>query len=228
MTATPPARAALDPHHDGGLAGARPAVSAIILIRGLFWDVGLSVVTYYALRLAGNSEWVALLGATLVAGLRIGWIAMRDRKLNPFATLMLVVFGLGLALAFISGDPRLLLLKHSVISGAVGIAFLVSIVAGRPLTLSAAQNLRPDDAQRLEIRYRTDFDVRHGFRIIALVWGLGQLAEALIRVPLIYLLPIDVMVGLSTALMVVINGALIMWTVRYVARRRQRSNSSDR
>lgn len=179
------------------------------------------MASYYGLRLAGASAWVALLGATLAAGLRIVWVAVRDRKLNPFATVILIIFGLGLALVFVSGDPRFLLLKHSITGGAVGIAFLVSIVAGRPLTLAAAQSWQPGEAQELEALYRTDPDVGHEFRFSAMVWGLGGLAEALIRVPLIYLLPIDVMVGLSTALMVVTNGGLLIWNLRYSARRQR-------
>ncbi len=212
------------PTRDADSAGARPVAGQATWIRGRFWDIGLPVAGYYGLRLAGASAWTALLGATLAAGLRIVWVAARDRKLNPFATVMLIIFGLGLALVFVSGDPRFLLLKHSITSGAVGIAFLVSIVAGRPLTLAAAQSWQPGEAQELEILYRTDPDVRHGFRVSAMVWGLGGLAEALIRVPLIYLLPIDVMVGLSTAMMLATNGGLIIWNIRYEAGRRQRTS----
>jgi hypothetical protein len=47
---------------------------------------------------------------------RIGWAAVRDRSLNLFATVMLLVFGIGLALAFMSGDARFLLLKGSIVT----------------------------------------------------------------------------------------------------------------
>jgi hypothetical protein len=51
-----------------------------------------------------------------------------------------------------------------------------------------------------------------------LVWGLRLLAEALVRIPLIYLLSIDVMVGLSTALTVVTIGGLVIWHRRCFVR----------
>lgn len=41
-----------------------------------------------------------------------------------------------------------------------------------------------------------------------MVWGTVLLAEAAVRVPPVYLLPINVMVGLSTALLVVTIGGL--------------------
>lgn len=52
------------------------------------------------------------------------------------------------------------------------------------------------------------------------MWGVGLLAEALVRVPLIYLLSIDVLVGVSTALQVVTFAGLAVWTIRYTARKR--------
>lgn len=209
------------PASDVDLAAAAPAAGRATGILGLCWDIGLPMASYYGLRLAGASAWVALLGATLVAGLRIIWVMMRDRRLNPFATIMLIVFGIGFALVFVHGDPRFLLLTQSITSGVIGIVFLVSIVAERPLTLAGAQSLQPWQAQELEALYRTDPDVRHGFRVSAMVWGLGGLTEAFIRLPLIYLLPIDVMMGLSAAMMVVTNGGLILWNIRYEARRQR-------
>jgi sensor c-di-GMP phosphodiesterase-like protein len=86
-------------------------------------------------------------------------------------------------------------------------------------TFAAEQGGQPGKAEQLETLYHTDPAVRHGFRVSAWVWGLGLLTEALIRAPLIYLLPIDVMVGLSTALSVVTIGGLIIWHRRYFARR---------
>ena len=54
--------------------------------------------------------------------------------------------------------------------------------------------------------YRTVPAVRHGHFVASMVWGVGLLAEALLRVLLVFLLPISVVVGLSTALMVVVIG----------------------
>jgi intracellular septation protein A len=70
------------------------------------------------------NDFIALLVASLLAAARIGWVAVRERELNPFATVMLVVFGIGLVLAFVSGDPRFLLLKNSVVTGVLGLVFL--------------------------------------------------------------------------------------------------------
>jgi hypothetical protein len=70
-------------------------------------------------------------------------------------------------------------------------------------------------------RYRTAPAVRHGHFVASMVWGVGLLAEALVRVLLVLLLPISVVVGLSTALVVVVIGSLMVWTLWYMRRVRR-------
>jgi hypothetical protein len=209
-----------------------PAASPVrptAMLRGLAWDIGLPLVAYYGLHLLGVSDWPALLAATAVAGIRIVWSLLRDRTLNAFAALMLVVFGLGLVLAFTSGDARWLLLKNSLVTGAVGLVFLATTVVGTPMTLSAAQSFQPTRAADLDRAYRTSPDARLAFRFSALVWGAGLLLEALVRVPLIYALPVSAMVGISEALSIATIAGLLAWNVWYTRRivRRLRAPAAD-
>lgn len=189
-----------------------------LLVRGLAWDVGLPVAGYYVLHLLGVADLPALLGAAVLAGLRVAWGAVRQRALNPFALVLLIVYGISAVLSAISGDPHFLLLKNSFVTGAVALAFLLTALFGTPLSLAAAQNSQP--GRRAEIRREYDDDpaVRRGHRTSSIVWGVGLLTEALVRVPLVYLLPIEVMVGVSEVLMVVTFAGLITWTVWYVRR----------
>lgn len=188
------------------------------MLTALLWDVGIPLVGYYALHLLGASDWVALLVATLAAGLRLVWVAVRRREVTWFAAVMLAVFGLGLALAFVGGDPRFLLVKDSFGTALVGLVFLASLLFGKPLTLSAFQTWQPRQAAEMEEFYRTIPPVRHTFRLSAGVWGVGLLLEAIVRIPLIYLLPIDVMVGVSTGMMVTVIVVLSIWNGWYGAR----------
>lgn len=182
---------------------------------GLLWDVGVPLVGYYALHLLGTSDWVALLVATLAAGARLVWVAVRAREITWFAAVMLAVFGLGLALAFVGGDPRFLLVKDSFTTALVGLVFLGSLVAGKPLTLSAFQTWQPHQAREMAELYRTLPPIRRMFRRSAAAWGVGLLLEATLRIPLIYLLPIGVMVGLSTAMLVATFVVLGAWNAWY-------------
>jgi hypothetical protein len=198
------------------------------LVRGLALDIGLPLAAYYGLHLLGVADWPALLAASGIAALRIAWDAARRRRLNPFATVMLVVFGIGLALSLVSGDARFLLLKDSITTGAVALVFLATSVRGTPLTLAAMQSFAPHRAAALTAAYRRDPEVRRGVRRTSAVWGFGLLAEALVRVPLVFLLPVSVMVGLSTVLFVAAFACLITWNVWFVALARRRIAADER
>ena len=205
------------------MAGGTAARDTGAIARGLSWDVGLPLATYYALHALGVGDLPALLAASVAAAVRVVVVAVRDRSLNPFATLMLIVFGIGVLLALVSGDPRFLLLKGSITTGAVALVFLATAWRGIPLTLAGMQSFRPSEREALAEEYRTDPEVRHGYRLSSLVWGVGLLLEAAVRVPLVFLLPVSVMVGLSAALMVATFAGLIAWNVWYVKRVTARS-----
>jgi hypothetical protein len=196
------------------------------MLRGMAWDVGLPVIGYYALHFAGVSDLIALLVASALAAVRIVWVAVRERELNPFATVMLLLFGLGLVLALVSGDPRFILLKNSIVTGAVGLVFLGTTLFGTPLSLAASQSFQP--ARKAEIRheYDTNPHVRRGHRLSSTVWGVGLILEALVRVPLVFLLPIDVMVGLGEVLTIATIGGLLAWNIWYVKRATARGQAA--
>lgn len=189
---------------------------------GLGWDVGLPLVGYYALHLLGASDWTALLAGALAAGLRLVWVAVRDRRTTWFGALMLAVFGIGLLLALVGGDPRFVLVKDSFTTGGVGVVFLLSLLGRRPLTFSAYQSWQPTEAGELDGMWDTAPGVRRIFRVAAVVWGLGLIAEAAVRVPMIYALPVDVAVGASTGLQIAAFALLGVWNAVYVVRSRRR------
>jgi hypothetical protein len=190
------------------------------MLRSLFADVGLAVLAYYGARLIGLSEYTALLAGTVVSGLRLAWVALRSRRLDPFAVFMMVLFGAGLALTFATGDARFVLVKDSFTTGLAGLMFLGSALVGRPLSYYAAQRFAgPAGAAAVRERW-SDPRARRAFGQSSLVWGLGLLTESLARLPLIYLLPLDVAVGASTVLQVVAYSALIAYTLRFGKRMR--------
>lgn len=194
------------------------------IARGLARDVGIPVVVYYVLHLNGVNDRIALLVATLVAGARVVWDAVRARTLNPFSLLVMVTFGLGLGITFVTGDVRFLLLKDSITTAVLGGAFLLAALLGRPLTISALRTWQPEQGAAMAQRFQSDPLIRHRHLLTSAVWGVGLLIEAVVRVPLIYLLPIEVMVGISALLMIGTLAALILWTGWYV-RRSQRSTT---
>ena len=125
-------------------------------------------------------------------------------------------------MAFVTGDPKLIILKDSAFTGVVGIAFLLSLVKGRPLTLEARRAWSPKQAQEIDEVWRTSAAARHGYRVTSLVWGVAMLAEASLRAILVFLLPVSGMVALSTAMWVTTVVLLVFWTKSYAKRGERR------
>lgn len=182
---------------------------------GMVWDLAASIGVYYGLRIAGVSERPALLAATLVAASRLVWVAVRRRQVTWFAAVMLAVFGLSLLLTFVAGDARFLLLKESFVTAGVGVVFLLSVLGGRPLTLSAAQTSQPWRADAIARLFHDHPDIRRRFFVSSVVWGVGLLIESAVRVPLVYTLSTDAMVGLSEGLFWGTIGTLMAWSLFY-------------
>lgn len=107
----------------------RGAVLRIVLL-----DVAPTLVGYYGLRALGASEYVALLTATVLSGLKVTSDAVKARRLDPFACYLLLTFGLSLAVALITTDPKLILAGNTMVNGIGGVLFLGSCVIGTPLT----------------------------------------------------------------------------------------------
>ena len=210
-----------------GVQPAKPDTAG--LVRMVLIEVGLPVLTYYGLHATGASDYRALLAATVVAGLRLGFVALRNRRLDGFAAFMIAIFAVGLALSFTTGDARFMLAKDSVGTAIAGLIFLGTCVVGRPISFYAAQRFFVTTGRGgtwWDDRWRSNPAFRRGFRVMSLTWGVGLLVEAAVRIPLIYVLPIDIMAGLSTALQLVAFTLLITWNVRYGRRMRARSQGA--
>lgn len=186
---------------------------------GLAWDIGLPLAGFYGMRLVGVDEYLALLTGTVLAAVRTAWVAWRHRDFDAFAAFLALVLGSGLVLAFITGDPVFLLVKESFGTAAIALVLLGSAVIGRPLVLAAVRRaVSAGKREEIDERYRTTLAFRRAFTTITVVWGLGLLAEAVIRLPLVLALPIDVAAGASPLLFVAVLAVLSSWTAWFAGR----------
>lgn len=205
-------------------AGASPSHGGVEVpgVRGFLlpalWDTGLPTAAYYLARAAGETPSLALLAATAIAGARVVFVASRSRCLDAIAAFLLVVFGVGLALSFSTGHARFLLAKDSVPTAVAGLIFIGSCTFGRPLAYAWAKRLMartPELRTRWDALWSSQAAFRRACYLVSLIWGVGLLVEAGVRLLLIYLIPVDSMAGLSSALSLGTIAVLAMWTVWY-------------
>ncbi|HXZ44230.1 MAG TPA: VC0807 family protein, partial [archaeon] len=154
----------------------------------------------------------------------------RRRRLDPVAIVVLLgilVSGVGV---WLGGSPRLLLIRESLFTGALGLACFGSLLLPRPLMFYFGRHfLASDDPAR-----RREFDAtwhRPGVpfvhRLITVVWGAAFVGEFGIRVVLIYTLPAAWVLVLSPIILGALTIGTFAWTFAYVRRVRRRAVSQS-
>ncbi len=194
----------------------RQLVSATVVT--LFLDAGLSVIAYGVARLAGASPFTALVVGALVALARAVWVLVRRRQVDPFALFMVGIYVVGLLTSFFTGSPEFLLVKESFGTGAAGLAFVLTCLRGKPLAYHASARIAAPTAEERtewEQLWATEPVFRRRFVVMSLVIGGALLAEAAVRIPFVYLVPIDVMAVVSPILTPVVITVVSIWAVHY-------------
>ena len=174
-------------------------------LRPLLIDVGIPVGTYYLLRDAfGVSLWLALALSSTSPAVRAIVGLMAERKLNLLAVLMLAVNLAGIAVSFLTGDPRAMIAKDSIVSSVVVFAILGSVVLRRPLMSAGLKPFMTKGEPRRAAAWDRLSTASPRFRRLELlfstIWGLALLAECAARLVGAYTLPVTTMLWLGTVM----------------------------
>lgn len=202
-------------------------LSARALLRNLAPSLAISALLpfllYQYLTAQGVSTVYALAATAIfpVAGVTLGWV--RTGQPDIIGVISFVFIVLGLLSSLISGSPLFFLIKESFLTGVFGLTFLGSLLLRRPLMFYLSRQFYsgndPSRAARFEGRWR-DPSFRFGQRFLTIIWGCALISEALIRVGLVFVLPIPIFLVISPLIGLTILLGLIIWTMSYARRRR--------
>ncbi|ORA29958.1 hypothetical protein BST13_26635 [Mycobacterium aquaticum] len=190
------------------------------VMRGILLDVAPPLLAYYGLRAAGVSEYVALLTATVLAGIKVSYDAIKARRLDPFAGYLMLNFGLSLAVGLATSDARMLMVGNTLVGGIGAVVFLGSCFIGTPLTQIVAErvgvisdaNPEPGEA---EFKRRVNVS-------LSAMWGIGLLVGTLISLAIIFSLSVDVANGVNTVVSLAFTALLMVVTIVMAKRARAR------
>lgn len=183
--------------------GSRASKPHLALAR-LVFDIAAPIVVYYVLRSEGASYDLALLAGAVLPAVGSLVTLMSQRRLDPVATLMVVSMLGALAGSLLAGSPRFLLAKDGLMTGLWGGWFLASARGGRPAALLFArplmEGMRMFAGRSWDVLWATEPQFRRIWRASTVMWGLGLLLDAAIRVAISYTLPIDQVPAIGAAL----------------------------
>jgi hypothetical protein len=184
---------------------------------------GGPLAAYYGLRWAGAGVYLALLVSTLLSAIPGVVGLFRERKVDGLSAYMTAMMLGSIVIALLSGSTRFLLAKEAILTGVTGMWFLASIAARRPLVYLFTRPILegrlgwPGRWDELWERYPR---FRRMWRISSVLWGIGLLVDAVLRVVMAYTLPPDSVPALGTALYVGTSVVLIVATnVFYITQR---------
>jgi intracellular septation protein A len=163
-------------------------------------DIVLPVGLYYVLRAAGAGEITALLLSGSAPALHTLHSAVRHRRLDTIGVFTLVLLLVSAVGSLMTSDPRIALARNGLFTALAGVWLLVTLYTARPFTYQALRTLLPGRTTALEKLWETDPAFRRVWRGLTVLWGVGLLVDALLRVILAYTLPVDTVPAVDGAL----------------------------
>jgi hypothetical protein len=189
---------------------------------GLYRTLGVSLVlpliVIQVLLHRGVPPVYALAAATIFPLGEMVYEAVTSKRIGLIAIVSFTGIVVGFGLSFATGNAIYALLKDSLFTTVFGLLFLGSLLTPRPLIYRLSLDFAgtsPEARAAAE-----DVWSRPGaprvFRLITLVWGVGLVFEAAVRVVAALTLPIATATAASPIIAVVCIGGILVWTVGYV------------
>jgi hypothetical protein len=147
---------------------------------------------------------------------------LRHKRIDALSMMVLTGIALSLFALLLGGSPKLLLVRESLISGLIGIVFIMSAPFGKPLVYYLARAMAERQSAVESCENDADFDAwwqepdsQRMLRGITWGWGIGLTAEALVRGWLAWHWTSERFLALSPFISYSLIGLLLVWTVWY-------------
>lgn len=171
--------------------------SKLRLFFPMLFDLFAPIFVYYLLHLVGLKDFAALVVGGFVSGINAAGDVLRSRKVKSISILVFIMFVLSIALVFATQDARFILLKPSIFIGAMGL-YVLATTFGKPFLVDSMEPFAtqgdPAKLANWQASWQNDKAFRHRLQIATLLSGLLLLAEAVARVVIVLLLPINLSV----------------------------------
>jgi intracellular septation protein A len=178
------------------------------------------IAAYYGLRTVGVPDLPALLAGGSVAAVDALLSLAIERRVRPLPIFICVTFAVTGGLAFVTHDPRVVLLKPSLFPTAMGIYILGISVNRRSLYAALAPLIArssEERAARWKQAWEEQLSLRRSMRLACVLVGFLLLAEAAARATIVFSFTIGESLFLAHAPAVVLVVALAL-IVRFLVR----------
>lgn len=195
-----------------------------VLLLDLLVNAVLPWLIYDQLSYLGEQP--ALLWSAVPPLLWSGVELLWHRRLDAIAIVSLLGIALSLAMLALGGSPRWLLVRESLVTGLIGVSFLLTLALRRPILYHLARATLARQGEEPLKRFEAAAEqpgLLRAMRILTLGWGCGMVLETLLRSTLAWTWPIERYLVVSPILFYGSFAAMTAWTVWYRRRLRERA-----
>lgn len=165
----------------------------------------------------------ALIASAVPPLLWSGYELAKTRRLDAVSLLVVASIVFTVVATALGGSARLIQIRDALVTGAVGVVFLASLLLEKPLIfyLARATSARntAQGAAHFEMLWQQPH-IRHTFRLMTAVWGVGLILQTGLMCFLAWIWPISLYLLLGQAIGYGIFGLLLLWSVWYGAKRK--------
>jgi hypothetical protein len=177
----------------------------------------------YELLSGRINDVTALAIATTIPLVENLWLFFRHRRVDAFGLFMLFGFMVAILAALVSGDQKMLLVRESFVSVALGLLCLGSVFIGKPLVFYFAKRFAVGEDPEAKREYDRNWQYayfRGSMYRMTTVWGVVCLIEAVVRTSFVYALTVEGFLAISPFITAGFFGGAAIWNVAAARRLR--------
>lgn len=151
---------------------------------------------------------------------------LRQRRVDVLGAFALLTIAVSIVLTFVSGDARLFQIRESFVTVLFGIACLVSLLFPKPIWFYVIRYFTTGNNPQQEAAFDATWQYpafRAYIRTVTIVWGITYVVEFVLRLILVYTLPLSQFLMVSPIIFYGITIAVIAWTLRTAGSLRKRA-----
>ncbi len=179
---------------------------------------GLLPFLVYTLLQSHTTQLVALSASAIPPIISNIISTLRNRHLDAFGVIILLGIVVSIVAIFFGGDPKLLLIKESFVTVALGVACLFSLLLPKPLMFYISKHFATGGNAAKFARFDSLWhypSFRKMSYSITILWGIALIGEFLLRIVLVYTLTVQQVLLIAPIIFNITLVGLILWTVSY-------------
>jgi hypothetical protein len=187
----------------------------------LFANFLAPYLVFQALDARFGDKW-SLIASALPPLLWSGVELARMRRLDAISVTVVSGILLTVGATFLGGSARLIQIRDALVTGAIGVMFLVTLLLEKPMIFYLARATMARNTVEGESEFEAIW-LRPGvprlFRVLTAVWGVGLILQTGVMCYLAWIWPINRYLLLSPYISYGIFGLLMAWSLWYRRRR---------